>query len=652
MKQLIVALFSLAIIGGAFAQQDPVVMTIDGKPVTKSEFLQIYLKNNPDPKYDQASLDEYVELFKKFKLKVTEAEALGYDTIPKLVRELDGYKKQLALPYLQDSSMNEQLVTQAYDRMKTEIRASHILLKAGDKTSPEDTLKIYNRLLEIKKRIEAGEDFATIAMGPNGSEDPSAATNGGDLGFFTAFQMVYPFEDAAYNTPVGKVSKPFRTRFGYHILQVTDKRPARGTMETAHIMIRLSNESTGDDVNTAKDKATEIYELLKKGESFEDLARQHSDDGATASKGGVLPVFGTGAPTRMVPAFEDAAFELKNDGEFTEPIRTDYGYHIIKRLAWNPVPPFEDLKKDLEGRVSRDSRSQLTQASFVEKLKKEYGFKKKNDKPVLWFENVVDSTYHLGLFKASNVNSNKPIFTMNKKSFGQKDFANYLEKNYRSALRNGSEKAMLLDMYKNWEKDAIIEYETEQLPKKYPAYRALLKEYHDGILLYEVMSDLVWNKAMKDTSGLRAYYDANKSNYMWDKRYDCEVLECKDMNLANTAFKLMSADTAQAANVSKQLNKDSELNVRLRTGKQDVAKTAYLSGRDLKVGLNEPYEFEGKFYVVQIDEILAPTTKEFYEAKGAVTSDYQSKLEADWLKELNAKYPVVINKDVLYNLGK
>lgn len=652
MKRLIVVLSSLFITIGVFAQQDPVIMTIDGKPVTKSEFLQIYLKNNPDPKFDKASLDEYVELFKKFKLKVIEAEALGYDTIPKLVRELNGYKKQLAMPYLQDSTKNEELVREAYDRLQNEVRASHILIKADEKTSPEDTLKIYNRLLAMKKRIENGEDFASIAMAPNGSEDPSVSSNGGDLGYFTAFQMVYPFEDAAFKTEIGKVSMPFRTRFGYHILMVSDKRPARGTMEAAHIMVRVTKESTEQEVNAARDKANEIYDLIEKGEKFEDLVKKYSDDGSTLSKGGILPQFGTGAASRMVPEFEDAAFELKNDGDVSKPIRTDFGFHIIKRISWKPVSSFEEMEKEIRTRVSRDSRSQITQASFVEKLKKEYGFKKKNDKPVLWFENVLDSTYYLGLFKAASVSASKPIFTLNGKKYTQQDFAIYLEQNYRSANKGGDVKQMLLDQYAKWEKKAIIDYESDRLPEKYPAYKALLKEYHDGILLYEVMSDLVWNKAMRDTSGLKAYYEENKSNYMWNLRYEADVIECKDQKIAEQVYQMMQNDTVQVNAVVKEVNKDSELNVRLRNGKLDVEKTAYLKDQKLVNGLNKSYEFEGKYYVVRLKEEIQPTQKEFYEAKGAVTSDYQNKLEKDWLAELEAKYPIVVNEAALYSLGE
>ena len=268
------------------AQSEPIVMTINSSDITKSEFLQIYLKNNNDPKYDKESLDEYMELFRKFKLKVAEAERLGYDTIPKLVRELEGYRKQLALPYLIDSTKNKSLVAEAYERTLNEVRASHILIKVSSNAVAEDTLAAYNKLLKLKKRIESGEEFSAVAKEKGSSEDPSAASNGGDLGFFTAFQMVYPFEDMAYKTEVGGVSYPFRTRFGYHILKVTDKRAARGTIETAHIMVAVDKKANEEVVKSSVSKINEIYVLLKNGGNFDDLASKYSDDPSSKNKKG------------------------------------------------------------------------------------------------------------------------------------------------------------------------------------------------------------------------------------------------------------------------------------------------------------------------------------------------------------------------------
>jgi peptidyl-prolyl cis-trans isomerase SurA len=318
MKNIIFVTLFLIGTSHLYAQKDVVVMEINGKPITKNEFLQIYLKNNNDPKYDKASLDEYIELFKNFKLKVAEAESLGYDSVPKLRRELDGYRKTLSTPYLVDNTKNEELVIQAYERLKNEIRASHILVKVSENASPTDTLKAFAKIKSLKKRIENGEKFEDVAK--SGSEDPSASQNGGDLGYFTAFQMVYPFEEAAYTTPVGKISEPVRTRFGYHILQVVDKRPARGTMKAAHLMIAVGKEDPQDEIDNAKRKIDEIYQKLVQGENFEELVYNYSDDPSSVERGGVLPLFGSGTSTRMLPEFEEEAFKLKNNGDFTKAI--------------------------------------------------------------------------------------------------------------------------------------------------------------------------------------------------------------------------------------------------------------------------------------------------------------------------------------------
>lgn len=648
-KQILIALgLTLSLTGRA--QQDPVLLEIDGKTVTKSEFLQIYLKNNNDPKYDKATLDNYMELFKKFKLKVAEAEALGYDTIPKLKRELEGYQKQLALPYLTDSEMNQALVRQAYDRMKTEVRASHILVRIEPGASPADTLAAYNRLLALKARIEKGESFEYVAKGKGGSEDPSAQSNGGDLGYFTAFQMVYQFEDQAYNTPVGSVSKPFRTRFGYHILKVTDKRPARGTIKTAHLMI-AANKSTAssEDIEAARSKANELYEKIMNGENFENLVRQYSDDPSSTSQGGALPAFGTGTTTRMVPEFEDAAFLLANDGDISKPVQTDYGFHIIKRLELTPLKPFEDLKKELENRVNRDERSKLTQSSFVQKLKKEYGYKDLSKKSMKWFDSNLDSSYYKGQWDATKLTTDKPMFQLDGNTYTQKQFADYLKANYREGNKyplNGVGRAL----FAAWTDETALELEKSKLLTKYPEYKALMNEYHDGILLYEVMSDKVWNKAMSDTSGLEAFYEANKDNYMWGERVDAVVYETVSADVAKQVNDLVKKGIASDS-IASLINKNTELNLRVRNSKFEVHKTSYLQGKTLNKGLNAPFEAEGKFYVVDVKEKMAPTQKKLSEAKGLITSDYQNYLEQEWLKELEKKHTVKINESVLYSLG-
>lgn len=651
MKKNLLVLIGLVGSLNLFAQKEPAVMEIDGKPVTKSEFLQIYLKNNTDPKYDKASLDEYMELFKKFKLKVAEAEALGYDTIPKLQKELEGYRKTLATPFLVDNETNDELVKQAYERSKTEIRASHILIRVAENATPADTLKAYNKLMALKKRIDNGEDFNTVAKGPGGSEDPSVQQNAGDLGYFTAFQMVFPFEEAAYNTPVGKTSNPVRTRFGYHILKVVDKRPARGTIKTAHIMVAVSPEDSVQVIEAARKKIDEIYAKAIAGENFDELASNFSDDPGSNGKGGVLPVFGSGATTRMVPEFEDAAFALKNVGDISQPVRTSFGFHIIKKLEWNDIGTFESMKKDLQSKVNRDERSKKTQDSFVSKLKKEYKYKNSSKSGLKWFVANVDSTFAQGKWTASKLTTDKTLFTLDGKAFTQKQFASYLEKNERGA-KPMSSKDQVAYQYKNWEKGAIIEYEESKLEGKYPEFKALMQEYHDGILLYEVMTDKVWNKATRDTVGLKAFYEANKQNYRWDERMDAMVYECYNKEIANDVYKMIQNDTINSKHVIEKINKNSELNLRVRTNKFEIAQTPYLKGQNLKKGINKPYEYEGKFYVIKVAEIIPAGPKELNDAKGAITSDFQNQLEKDWMAELAKKHPIVVHEAVLYGLGK
>jgi peptidyl-prolyl cis-trans isomerase SurA len=650
LKRNILSILSSFMLFGLNAQQDPILMEIDGKPVTKSEFLQIYLKNNNDPKFDKASLDEYMELFKKFKLKVVEAEATGYDTIPKLVKELEGYHKQLALPYLVDSAKNEQLVKEAYEHTMYEVRASHILIRLESNASPADTLIAYNRIMGLKKRIDEGSDFADVAKSKGGSEDPSVANNAGDLGYFTAFQMVYPFEETAYNTAVGSVSQPFRTRFGYHILKVTDKRKSRGTIKTAHIMVAAPKSSAEEEIQNAQKKINELYTKLKNGENFENLAKEYSDDPGSSQKGGELPAFGSGTTTRMVPAFEDAAFALKNDGDFSLPIQTDYGFHIIKRIEWKDVKPFSEMKKELQVKVNKDERSKKTQDSYVEKLKQAYNFQDYSAKNAAWFIKNLDSNYYIGKWSTKKLKSDKVLFELDGKEFGQKMFASYLENNYRNIRKDRNEEVIRLQL-KNWEKQAILDYEESKLASKYPEFKALINEYHDGILLYEIMTDKVWNKAIKDTVGLKSYFEQNRSKYMWGNRLDALVYECLNEKIANEVYTMIKNDTITSKHVIDKINKDSELNLRVKTNKFDVEQTAYLKGKEFSSGVNKPYEFNGKYIVIKVNEKLAPKMKELNEAKGAATSDYQNYLESEWLKELNKKHSIKVDESVLYSIG-
>ena len=633
--------------------QDEVVMEINGNQVTKSEFLQIYLKNNDDPKFDKTSLDEYMELFKKFKLKVAEAEALGYDTVPKLKRELEGYRKQLALPYLIDSSENKAMVAQAYERLKTQVRASHILLRLKPTASAEDTSKAYFRLMELRERIVNGEDFALIAKSKNSSEDPSVVTNGGDLGFFTAFQMVYPFEEVAYNTAVGETSLPFRTKYGYHILKVTDRRKARGTIKCAHLMVASPAESSAEETASAEKKINEIYELLQDSltdEKWKNYVLKYSDDPSSNRKGGELPIFGTGTSQRMVPVFEDAAFSIESNGAISKPVKTDYGYHIIRRIEWNDLKSFENMEKELQKRVNKDERSKKTQDVFVDKLKKRYGFIEGDAKYKEWFVENLDSSFFIGNWTTDKLKVDQVMFAIGEKNYRQTEFAKFLRKSFRTG--RGKDFQTIVDtQYEQWVKQGVLAYEESMLAEKYPEYKALVQEYHDGIILYEIMSDKVWNKAVKDTTGLKAFYDLQKTKYMWPERVEATVYICATSEVSDKVFKMLKKKKNNSRLILEEINKDSELNLDVKMNKYVQSSTGFLKGKTFLEGRNEGYEFENKYYVVDVSKMLPEMPKELSEIKGAVISDYQNHLETYWMKELVDKYPIKVYDDVLYNLG-
>ena len=628
------------------AQDQDYVIEVNNKKISTHEFLQIYLKNNQKPKFDKQSIDEYLELYKKFKLKVLEAEFQGYDTLPKLKKELLGYRKSLSTPYLIDKQENIKVVEEAYKRLQKEVKASHILIRLDQNASPEDTMKAYAKIAAIRKRIENGEDFSKIAK--EVSEDPSAVTNGGDLGYFTAFQMVFPFEEAAYNTNVGQLSTIVRTRFGYHILKIADQRSARGILKTAHIMIAVKRDGNNADIEAAKKKIDEIYTKLVGGEKFEELAANFSDDPGSSEKGGKLPEFGSGTTTRMVPEFEDAAFLLNKDGEFSKPIQTDFGYHIIKRLELSPLASFETMKKELQSKVNRDDRSKKTQTALINKLKIEYNYSDNSKKGLKWFVKHIDSNYFKGKWTASKLKKNNVLFTLKGQNFTQKQFADYIISNYRVPKTDA--KDLINKQYNAWVSSEILKYEDTQLETKYPEFKALMQEYHDGVLLYEIMTDKVWNKANKDTIGLKNFYENHKANYQWKDRIDAMVYECLDKNIANQVIKMLKNDTITSKHIIEKLNEKSELNLKVKTNKYEINEISYLKGRTFKKGTNPSYEFGGKYYVIKVNELIPAGPKLLIDAKGIITSDYQNYLEQEWLKELTMKYPFKINEKIIYSL--
>jgi peptidyl-prolyl cis-trans isomerase SurA len=572
MKKLQVLLLGLIFSAISFAHDDhndPVVLTIDGQGIHKSEFLYIYLKNNNDSdkeRYKKENLDAYIDLFINYKLKVLEAEKLGYDTIPKLMNELAQYRTQLALPYMVDKDQNEKLIKEAYDRTVMEVRASHILIRITPEALPEDTLKAYNKIIAIRDRIVAGEDFATLASGKGGSEDPSAVSNKGDLGYFSALQMVYPFEEAAFNTAVGEISMPIRTRFGYHIIKTIDRRKARGKMQGAHIMVLSNDKMSEKEQLEAEKKINEIYELLQNGDKFEDVAAKYSDDQSSKGKGGLLPVFGAGSKQRMVPEFEEAAFGITEDGAYSKPVKTAYGWHIIKKVETYPVPSYEEMYRELKLKVEKDIRAQSTKNSFVNNLKKEYSFNNSKAKVTLplFYNNMGDEVFK-GRWKGLEDKSHHSdvMFEFKDQFFTVQDFEAYLI-NVNVSGKRTSAQAFVETQFKSYQNAAILNYEDGQLERKYPAFKSLIQEYRDGILVFEIMQNEIWNKASEDTIGIKKYYEAYKEDFTYPVRYKGELYKCKDKATAQEVYALVESDSLTFGQIQEKINQNSQLNLTLK----------------------------------------------------------------------------------------
>ncbi|MFZ4400066.1 MAG: peptidylprolyl isomerase [Bacteroidales bacterium] len=668
MKILQIFLYTF-IFSSVFAQQnnDPVLLKIAGENITKSEFLRVYQKNNSkDQAIDKKALDEYLELYINFKLKVKEAEELGLDTNSNFKSELNGYRATLAQPYLVDKDVTEELIKEAYNRMLFDVRASHILVKVEKNAMPKDTLAAYNKILSLRKRIMTGETFEKIAA--EASDDPSAkdaaATaerqaykgNGGDLGYFSSFDMIYPFENGAYNTKVGEISLPIRSDYGYHIIKLTDKKKAMGKVQVAHILVSMTPDATEDVAKTAKTKVDEVLTKLKNGEKFEDLVKQYSDDKGSATKGGVLPEFGV---NRMIPEFIVAISKLEKSGDISTPVQSRYGWHILKLIERKEIKSFEDLKNEIKQKVAKDERANKSKDSFLAKQKTEYKFNE-NTKAVKDFYKVVTDSIFKNTWKAEEAkNLTAKMFSIGDLTRTQTDFANYLS-NLKLENPTPENIEVFVDKtYKDYVEKSIFQYADSKLEERYPDFSILMKEYHDGILLFDLTDKNVWSKAIKDTNGLKEFHQKNINNYMWSDRVDAIIFTFKDGKVKESDArkfvekvykKQLFNDDAKMKELIEKLSKDSAA-VEYKADKFSKADNKLIDQVKWQEGISENIKDGNNLNIIIVNKKLNPEPKTLNEAKGIITADYQNYLEREWLKYLRQKYPFTVNKDV-YNTIK
>jgi peptidyl-prolyl cis-trans isomerase SurA len=621
------------------------VLTIGGEKVNSADFAHIFKKNNRESAITAEALDTYMELFINFKLKVLEARELGMDTAQAFVNELAGYRTQLARPYLTDNQLLESLVQEAYARTQEEVRAHHILIRLPENAGPTDTLHAWNRASAMMERLVSGEEFEALAKSKGGSDDPSARDNGGDLGWFRAFAMLYSFEDAVYKAQIGDVVGPVRTRYGYHVIRLDDRREARGEILAAHIMVKPTNPEE------AKAKIHELHLQISEGADFASLARQHSDDQSTKSKGGELPWFGTG---RMVEAFEEAAFALVNAGDISVPIQTEVGWHIIQRLDYKPTPKLEESRKDIEKRIQRDSRSELTRRSFIDHLAANYGLELKDDA----LDKVIDAVAGMDSVWApieltKKRDRKKVLLVLDDEKVRVQDFVTAVnQRAARIKIKGRSAEQIVDEAFNGFVDDLLIAEEDVRLEQKHDAFRLLMEEYHDGILLFELTDRKVWSKAVKDSTGLANFWTTHKNEYLWDTRVSARIVHASDEAAAARIRAVIQSDGDVETERREMISVD-PLSINIERGSFELGSNEWadLGFSELGgIGITKNWEIDGQIVFVQVREVTEPIGKTLDEVRGKVIADYQDFLETTWVDALRARTPYTIHTDVLHGI--
>jgi len=652
------SIFSIIVIlllPGSVKAQDPdkkILMTIAGRDVEAGEFVRMFNKSL-DPG-NKTAINSFLDQFVDFKLKVADAIAEGYDTTEAYRNELQGYRNQLALGYLTDSDIKEKLLRKAYERSLSEVKASHILINCAPDAMPEDTIKAYRKALEVRERIIKGEPFEQVAKAV--SDDRSVLLNGGNLGYFTVFQMITPFEEAAFSLTPGTLSMPVRTPFGYHLIKVADKRPSRGRIRVAHIMKAVPPGSNDSLNQKAKSEIDAIYLKLKNGESFHDLAVTYSDHRESAARGGEMNMFGAG---EIIPDFAEAAFSLKDTGNYTEPVKTVYGYHIIRLLEKKAPDSYEEARPYLESKLNQSNLTSRGRSSFVARLKKEYGFKI-NTPVYRWFVTNTDTLIIRGQtkYKRKNIPAGN-IYSFADQYLTAGDFADYLENRGNMIITNDPVNYIDASI-ESIAAEKIIRYEDSILEEKYPDFRYLMIEFHDGILLFDVSSKKVWNKVQEDSTGLMDYYETQKNNFLSKKGIEGRILT------------LNISDQTKAARVSKKLASA----YKRYKGRADADARLYARfnrNGDTLLAINEGRWFEGddreidklqwvegvQTFVkngmpslIDIKRIEKPEPLSFDEVKADLISGYQDWLTEEWIRQLKEKYPVKIDNLVFEEVKK
>ncbi|MEM8585338.1 MAG: peptidylprolyl isomerase [Bacteroidota bacterium] len=626
-----------------------VLFTVDGKEVTVGEFRYIYTKSNAqEADFSESSLREYLELYERFKLKVTRAYEMGLDTVRSLQQELAGYRRQLADNYLIDRSVTDKLVTEMYERKQQDVDFSHILISVGDRAVPEDTLAAYARIEALANQLNT-RNFAELAS--SSSQDNYTKGRGGRVGFISAPMPAgfYALESLLFEGETGKVLGPVRSKAGYHMVFIHERRPAAGEVEAAHIMVRKSE----DDNGAAREKIERALALLNAGTPFEQVSTEISEDVRTAQNGGYIGWFGV---NRYEDPFEEAAFGLENDNAISEIVETSVGYHIIKRIARRSVQPLSDERPLLERAVKADSRYNEAIEALLLDIRQRANVSEDRALLEQWTRTLVDSAFLHFRWSTPEPKDERPLMLLGENEetvYTMADFQDYLASKARermSAGRTDGSRAAVDALYPEWVKETLLAYEETKLEDRYPEFRALMREYEEGILLFEATKIEVWDKAAADSVGLAEYFEAHREDYIWEERAEVTLYQISGDKLAQQANIYEFARNNGPEEVLNQFGRD---NLTAQPDTYERGRLPQLGDVEWAAGvmtdpLTNPRNGTITFY--KIEEILAGGQKELDEARGYVIADYQDQLEKEWVDSLKEQFPVRVNRRIFNKL--
>lgn len=613
------------------------------------DFLRAYNKNNNATVSNKAkAINDYLGLYINSRLKIREAYERGYDTLPQIKNEVANLRTQILESYMNDPSSGNRLEEEAFRRSLKDIHVAHIFISFRNSSGVVDTVAARNKLDSVLRRLKKGEDFMTVAM--QSSDDPSAKTNKGDIGYITVFTLPYEFENVIYNTPVGKYSAPYRSKAGYHIFKKLAERRAAGKIQAQQILLAIP---PGSDETTKKqiaERADSLYRRIMAGDDFGKLAAQFSNDYISANNSGTMSDISVG---QYDPAFEKVLWSLPKNGAVSKPFETRHGYHIVKRVAVKPVitdPDNKTNKQDLKQKVMGDSRWKSSRNFIYERVSKSPGVKKHPySEPVLWAlsDSLLDYK-PAGIGNAMNRQS--VLFTIGDSTFRVNEWIIFSQAyRYKSDGTGIKPYDQVMDEFVQ---AAMMSYYRDHLENYNAEFRNQMEEFKDGNLFFEIMQREIWNRAQTDSSQLVTLYEKNKTKYTWQPSADAVVFFCADKATAQSIYDELQKNPAVwrtiTATYTEKVVADSaryEWDQLPNLGKA-VPKAGMITAPLVNVNDNSA----SFAYIIRVYPQVMQ--RSYNDAKGLVINDYQNVLEEQWIADLKKKYPVVINQKVLAGISK